>query len=308
MTNLARLAVFFSNFFILSFLAITGMGFLFAWTEAVCAIPALSVETVPALIAAAKASISTAIYCSVLFSLSYSARCGMPSAFSIFFVLLFAFAFSSVFSLTLSRLEKVESQTRITHRTLGGIGLQLDSGGVTTVLIGDPQNAASPRVVAMPDRPLILQGIPPVSVPLEKTFPALPSAPFYRSDSRTIGIISLDFGLASEQLFTRLQSGFLSFCTYLFSLVLLLSSFRFMFDFSAWPLTNLFFGVLIFRGILSFEVFLNLEETQNLINFFTGHLIPPYLTTPLIYTGIALLVLVYTLLAGGARGQRRRTR
>jgi hypothetical protein len=308
MTNLARLAIFFSNFFILSLLVITGIRFLFVWTDAVCAIPALNVETVPALAAAAKASISTAIYCSVLFSLSYSARRTMSSAFSIFFVLLFTFAYSSVFSLALDRLETMESSARITHKTLGGAGLRLDSGGVTTVLIGDPSDAVSPRVVAMPARSLILQGIPPDSVPPGKTFPVLPPVPFYRGDSRIMGIISLDFDLASEQLFIRLQSGIPSFCTYLFSLALLLSAFRFVFEFSAWPLTNLFLGILIFRSILSFEVFLNSKETQNLIHSFTGHLIPPDITSPLIYTGIALLILIYSLLASGARGRRRRTR
>jgi hypothetical protein len=305
MTNLTRLVVFFGNFFILSLLVITGIRFLFAWTNAVCAIPALSVETVPALVAAAKASISTAIYCSVLFSLSYSVRRGMPPAFSVFFVLLFTFAYSSVFSLLLNGLEKVESSARITHRTLGGAGLRLDSGGVTTVLIGDPADAASPRVAAMPDRPLILQGIPPDTAPPVRMFPVLPPAPFYHGDSQIMDVVSLDFDLASKQLFIRLQLGILPFCTYLFSLALLLSSFRVVFELSAWPLTNLFFGILIFRGILSFEVFLNSEETQNMLKPFIGSLIPPDLINPLVYTGVALLVLVYTLLTGGVRGRRR---
>jgi hypothetical protein len=162
----------------------------------------------------------------------------------------------------------------------------------------------------MPDRPLILRGIPPspASAPPGGAFPPLPPAPFYGGNSRIIGDIGLDFDLVSEHLFARLKSGVFFFIIYLFSLILLLSSFRFVFEISAWPLANLFLGILVFRGILSFEVFLNSEETQNLISFFTGRLVPSGFISPIIYTGIALLVLVYTLLIDAARGQRRRTR
>jgi hypothetical protein len=305
MKNFARLVIFFNNFFILLFLIITGIRFFFVWTGAARAIPAHIEEPFAALVATAKDSLSAVIYCSVLFSLSYSVRRAMSSAFSIFFVLLLTVAFSSVFSLVLNRLETAESAAPVTRRTLGETGLILRSGGVTTVLTGNPADAASPRVVAMPDSPLMLLGIPPASAPPGDRFPPLPPAPFYSSDSRIMGVIGLDFTLASEQLFARLQSGVFFFTIYLFSLALLLSSFRFVFEISAWPLTNLFLGALLFRGILSFDVFLNSEETQNLIGFFVGHLVSHGFISPFIYTGIALLVLVYTLLAGAARGRRR---
>ncbi|MDR0377603.1 MAG: hypothetical protein LBH70_07400, partial [Spirochaetaceae bacterium] len=161
MKNLARLALFFNNFFILLFLLIVSIRFFFVWTGAVRAIPAHIVDSSVAFVAAAKNSLCPVIYCTTLFSLSYSVRRAMSSAFSIFFVLLLAFVFSSGFSLALNRMEKAESTDRVTHKTLGETGLILSSGGVTTVLIGDPADAASPRVVAMPDRPLILRGIPP---------------------------------------------------------------------------------------------------------------------------------------------------
>jgi hypothetical protein len=305
MKGLARLALFFNNFFILSFLVVAGVRFFFIWTGAVRAIPAHIVEPSVALVAAAKDSLSMVIYSSVLFSLSYSVRRAMSSAFSIFFILLFTFVFSFGLSLTLNRLETADSSTRITRETLGETGLILSSGGVTTVLVGNPADAASPRVVAMPDSPLILRGTP--SAP-GGAFPSLPPAPFYSSDSRIVDTLGQEFNLVSEQFFARLKSGAFFFCIYLFSLVLLLSSLRFVFEIFAWPLANLFLGALVFRGILSFEVFLNSEETQNLIAFFVGRLIPSGFISPVIYTAIALLVLVYTLLVGTARGRRRRTR
>jgi hypothetical protein len=298
--NLARLVLFFSIVFILSLLIVSGIRFLFVWTDAVRTIPARSVQPVAALIAAFRAALSTAIYCSVLLSLSYSARRAMPAAFSIFIVFLLTVVFSSAFSLALSRLEVVES-TAITavHKTLGEPGLRLKSGEVTLVVVGEPSNLASPRVVAMPDRPLIYQETP---LPVQS---ALPPAPFFSSNSWFMTSLGLDFGMVSEQLIVRLDMGLFFFYIYLLSLVLLLSSCRFVFDLSSWPMANLFFGVLIFRGILIFEVFLDSESIQSTIGFFVGRLIPPGFFSPTVYTGMAFLIILYTLLAGAARGRRR---
>jgi hypothetical protein len=296
--NLARLVLFFSNTFILSFLLILGIRFLFGWIEAARAIPAQSVEPAAMLASAAKASLSTAIYCAALLSLSYTARRFMPAAFSIALVFLLTFVFSFALAIFLNRLEAVESTRTAAHRTLGGPGLRLQSGEVTIVIAGDPADTASPRVVAMPDRDLVFQETP---LPSQR----IPPVPFYRSNSWFMTSLGLDFDIVSEQLFARLRSGLFFFCIYLFSLALLLSSFRFVFELSAWPLANLFFGTLVFRGILRLEVFLDSEETQNLIGFFAGGFIPSGFISPTVYTGLALLVIMYTLLAGAARGRRR---
>jgi hypothetical protein len=298
MKNLARLVLFFSNVFILSLLMTLGIRFLFSWIEAVRAIPAQSIEPAVVLVAAAKASLSTAIYCAVLFSLSYTARRAMPAAFSIFLVFLLTLVFSFALSMLLNRLEAVESTATVMPKTLGETGLRLQSADVTIVIIGDPANRASPRVVAMPDRPLIFQQTP---LPSQ----SIPSVPFYSGNSWFMTSLGLDFGIVSEQLFVRLQSGLFFFCIYLFSIALLLSSFRFVFELSAWPLADLFFGILVFRGILSLEVFLDSGEIQNLIGFFSGRLIPSGFISPTIYTGMALLVIMYTLLVNAARGRRR---
>jgi hypothetical protein len=296
--NLARLVLFFSNSFILSFLLLLGIRFLFDWLEAVRTIPAQSVEPAAVLVAAAKASLSAAIYCAVLLSLSYTVRRVMPVAFSIFFVFLFTLVLSFAVSLLLNRLETVESTAAVERRTLGEIGLKLKSADVTIVVMGDPADTTSPRVIAMPDRPLIFQETP---LPTQR----LPSVPLDTGNSWFMTSLGLDFALASEQLFVRLKSGFFFFCIYLCSLALLLSSCRFVFELSAWPLANLFFGILVFRGILSFEIFLDSEGTQNLIGLFAGGLISPGFISPVIYTGLALLVIMYTLLVNAARGRRR---
>jgi hypothetical protein len=295
---MARLALFFSNTFIVSLLIILGIRFLFSWIDAVRAIPAQSIEPAAALVTAAKASLSTAIYCAVLFSLSYTVRRTMPAAFSISLVFLFTLVFSFAMSMLLNRLGAVGSTATVMPRTLGEAGLRLKSADVTIVIVGDPANKASPRVIAMPDRPLVFQETPPPSQ-------SIPSVPFYGGNSWFMTSLDLDFSIVSEQLFARLQSGLFFFCIYLFSITLFLSSFRFVFELSAWPLANLFFGILVFRGILSFEVFLDSGEVQNLIGFFSGRLIPSGFISPAIYTGMALLVIMYTLLVNAARGQRK---
>jgi hypothetical protein len=301
--NLAQLVLFFSITFILSLLMVSGIRFLFVWIEAVRTIPAQTVEPVTAFFAALRSVFSTAIYCTVLLSLSYSSRRTMPVAFSMCLIFLLTVVFSFGLSLALYRLETVESTVTVVHKTLGESGLRLKSAEVTIVIAGDPADVTSPRVVAIPDQPLIYQQTPRM---IQNAYLALPPATFFRNESWFITSLGLDFGLVSEQIMARLHEGFFFFGIYLLSLALLLSSFRFVFDFSSWPLANLFFGVLIFRGILTFEVFLDAEEIQNLIGFFAGRLIPPGFFSPAIYTGMALLITLYTLLADAARGRRRR--
>jgi hypothetical protein len=296
------LLLFFSIVFILSLLIVSGIRFLFVWIEAVRMIPARGVEPVAAFIAALRASLSTAIYCAALLSLSYAARRIMPVAFSIFLVFLLTVVFSLALSLALYRLEAVESTVTAAHKTLGEPGLRLKSGEVTIVVVGEPSNTASPRVVAMPDRALIYQETPQL---LQNGPPILPLVSFFSGNSWFMTSLGLDFGIVSEQLIARLNSGIFSFGIYLLSLALLLSSCRFIFDFSSWPMANLFLGVLIFRGLLAFEVFLDSEEIQNLISFFVGRLMPSGFISPTIYTGIAFLIILNTLLAGAARGRRR---
>jgi hypothetical protein len=296
--RLARLVLYFSNSFVLSFILVLGIRFLFVWLDAVRTVPAQSVELVVALVTAAKASLSTAIYCAVLLSLSYTVRRVLPVVLSIFLIFLLTLVFSFTLSLFLNRMEVLESTAAVAHKTLGETGLKLDSAGVTVVLMGDPADTASSRVIAMPNRPLVFQETP---LPTQH----LPSVSLDLGNSWFIRSLGLDFALVSEQLFARLKSGVFFFCVYLFSLALLLSSCRFVFELSSWPLANLFFAILVFRGILVFEIFLDSEGAQNFIGLFTGGLIPSGFISPAVYTGLALLVIIYTLLINAVRGRRR---
>jgi hypothetical protein len=86
-----------------------------------------------------------------------------------------------------------------------------------------------------------------------------------------------------------------------FSLILLLVSLRFLFGLSSWPLANLFFGVMAFRGVLSLEIFLITPETEAVIRSFFGYKIERFLIPPLVFLSLSALVLLYTALAFLAR-------
>ncbi|MCL2130719.1 MAG: hypothetical protein FWH35_10265, partial [Treponema sp.] len=91
------------------------------------------------------------------------------------------------------------------------------------------------------------------------------------------------------------------FAAYVFSLILLLGSLRFIMDLGQWHLANLFLGALVFRSILALETFLNAREINALIRSFIIIEVPPLLITPMVFSFIGILVILYTLLASIAR-------
>jgi hypothetical protein len=139
------------------------------------------------------------------------------------------------------------------------------------------------------------------------TILSLPALPFGDNIPWFVRSLDIDFNLSAAELRGRLGDSLFSFAVYAFSLILLLSSLRFLLDLSQWPLANLFLGALVFRLILALEAFLNSSETNTLVASFLDGRAPPMLITPLVFSALAILIMVYTLLAGIARvlGSRR---
>jgi hypothetical protein len=115
------------------------------------------------------------------------------------------------------------------------------------------------------------------------------------------GILA-DSTLAAEQFETRLDEGLIPFAIYAGALIFLLVSLRFVMDLSSWPLANLFSGALIFRGILAFQTFLDSRLIQDFLLTFVGGRIEGSFLSPVIFTGLAVLILIYTFLVNLARG------
>jgi hypothetical protein len=297
----AQLVLFFSMTFILSLLVAAGARYLFLWIDTVRAIPAGTFYPAASLVTSLQMSLSAAFYCAIAFSLSYSVRRKMSAGMSVLLLFLLATGATFGLSLALYRAQAVESSAPLSARpTLGGPGLRLSSAGVTIILTGNPDDGTSPRVAALPDRPLVFQENPAA----RNVVPDLPPAPFYESKPVFLSSLALDFALGAEQLSARLRLGGFQFCLYAMSIILLLVCCRFLFELSSWPLANIFIGFMAFRGILTFQTFLDSAETQQLILFFIGRLIPQSYISPIIYLVLGLLVLLYTILTNAARGRR----
>jgi hypothetical protein len=191
-----------------------------------------------------------------------------------------------------------------TPPALGKPGLILTQGETAVVLLDEPSDPTGSRVIAIPDRPLIYQKTP--AGPANAGF-TLPPLPFRIGGPYFLTSLFIDFSLAAGQLRNRLHDGFIPFGMYLGALCLLLSSLRFVMELTSWPLANLFLGALVFRGILAAGTFLDSGEIQQFILVFLKTDIPQFTITPIIFCGMAVLALLYTVaanLAGGRRASR----
>jgi hypothetical protein len=302
MKKMARLVLFFTLCFLALFLAAAAFGFLRLWIDSIRAIPARSLDILPALMDSARNALSLGLYLSLLLTLSYSSRQQIPIPMTILGLLILGSALTAGLSVGMNRAARMKTSAVVPGRTLGQPGLLLSRGDTAMVLLEEPVNPSGSRVVSIPNRPLIYQEQP---VGPNNTILDLPPAPFRNGGSFVPGGIFADTALTARRFNSRLEEGFIPFITYVSSLIFLLASLRFILDFSNWPLANLFLGALAFRGILAFESFVNSRDIQELIVSLAGNRIPPPLITPCGFYAIGLLVMLYTVLAHLARDRRR---
>ncbi|MDR3248360.1 MAG: hypothetical protein LBT39_06200 [Treponema sp.] len=302
MKNLARLALFFSLSFILSFILAMGARYLYLWLEAAQAIPARPAGGFLVWIAAAQVALPAAVYVSLLFTLSYTVRRDMGRPLSIIVLFILGCLAAGGAAMGISQLEiPANSPAGERPATLGSPGLMLVQGDTVIVLLDTPENPRGSRVVSIPGRPLIYQAEP---LGPNNRILALPRAAFRGEGPYFMTGLFLDLSLTAGQLETRLREGLSSFGMYLGGLCLLLVSLRFILELTAWPLANLFLSALAFRGILAFETLLDSAEIQTLIGGFLGSRIPAGWISPLVFISLGILILLYTILVSIARGRR----
>jgi hypothetical protein len=220
------------------------------------------------------------------------------------FILPLCFTFG--FSWILARWDDVPPINNI-EKPLGESGLilsnALNKNETVIVLLNGPSDPMGPRVAAIPDSPLLFQ---------EETLYTqfeLPFVPFGDDTPWFLKNIFNDLQLNSEHLQHRLNAGSSGsnfkgippFLIYTGTLIFLLGSLGFIQKFSNWPFANLFFGIILFRGILSAETFLNSPETQVVFESFLGNRLPVDLTVPLIFVVLGLLIHFYSILVFAAR-------
>jgi hypothetical protein len=311
MKNMARLVLFFSLSFIILFALAGVLSYLKLALEAAGTIPAGPPVEFGQFVAALSGILPLILYGSILIGLSYTARRGIPLPAAIIALFILAGGAALGSSLGLIHLKSPDSPaaplflSRGERKTLGAPGLILSQGDTVLVVLGAPEQPASPRVVLLPGRPLLYQELP--SGP-NNTVTALPKAPFRTEESYLMNGLLTDSALAAEQFETRINEGLLPFAMYAGALILLLVSLRFVMDLSSWPLANLFSGAVVFRGILAFQTFIDSRIVQDFLFAFVNGRISGSLLSPVIFTGLALLILLYTILVNLARGRLARNR
>jgi hypothetical protein len=314
MKSLARLMLFFTLCFIIFFTLAGALKYLQLSVDAARTIPSGPLVTLPEFIAAFYEVFPLILYGAVLLTLSYTVRRSIPLSISILGLFVLTCAATLGISLGFLHLTKAHSipaalfsskNPSLGRKTLGSPGLILSQGDTVMVVLGDPGQAGSTRVVSIPERPLIYQEIP--SGP-NNTILALPSAPFRNEESYLMDGLFIDAKLSAAEFEIRLRENRLSFWAYGAALILLLVSLRFVLELSSWPLANLFLGAVVFRGILAFEIFIDSRIVQDFILTFFDNRIERFIVSPLIFSGLGIITLLYTLLAHLAGDKPRESR
>jgi hypothetical protein len=303
MNNIARLALFFSIFFIISFTFAGAFECVRLAVDTATTIPAGPPVKLGQFIEALWKIFPPILYCAILMSLSYSARRRIAAPAAILSIFILADGAALGLSLGLRNLKAGNAGVPLGSggemKTLGSPGLILSRWDVTTTLLGDPGTGGGSRVVSIPSRPLIYQK--------ETSGPDSAGALFRDGTPALMRGLLVDSALAAEQFETRLNRGLLPFALYGGALILLLSSLRFVLDLSSWPLANLFCGALAFRGVLAFQTLVDSRSVQTFIIAFFDNRIDGAILSPIIFTGLALLILLYTFLVNVARNTPRQS-
>lgn len=299
----ARLVLFFSLCFTITLAAAAAIRFLELRIGELRAIPAPPATKLPEIISSLQWALVPALYLSVLLSLSYTSRRGIPVFMSVSCLLALSLAGVLGISLGIGRLRTFSPPSSPSPLTVSsGKGLLLSQAGMAVILLRGSGDIRGPRVVSLPGQPLIYQEVPPGP---NNTALALPPLPFRNETTPFLTSLFIDFNLTAGQFETRLREGLPSLAVYAAALIFLLVSLRFVADIGSWPLEGLFLGAVAFRGVLALETFLNTPEIQGVLASFTGERIPPALTSPLIFCTLGMAVLLYTALVYLVRGGRR---
>jgi hypothetical protein len=232
-------------------------------------------------------SLLPSIYIAMLFGLSYCARYKFPVSLSIIYMMVLSLIWIGFFSLALGMIQRGSPWPTETLQRLGGVGLITVDGDQSQVLLQNP-NVPGVLVISPPNS----------SLRYEDTQVNLGSlSVFFRKESVHFMEMIVDkFTRTSEQCGVRLRESFLSFFLYILALVFCLSTLRFVFDASSWPLANLFLGALLFWGVLEIETLLDSEQVRAFINAIGGETFPMFVVVPL---ALCVLGLVFFLLSFG---------
>jgi hypothetical protein len=299
-SKLVRLAVHFILCFIILFLVSAGIRFLaisLEWTRLLTLQPeALQSE----LAAAGQWALPFALYCSIILGLCFTSRERVFTLPAILCIALLAVGLAYGASLGLENLGSIAIEKKTTT-PIGGPGLifanPMRPTGTAVVLLDGPSRPGGARIVVSPDRPMLYYE----TFPGKDAFPSIPLAPIGEESLWVFKSIAIDLKLSAENMQHLYNEGLLPFLVYTGALVVLLISFLFIMNLSAWPMANFILCCLAFRGVLSLEILLNSPDTQNFFNSFLQNYLPLSVVVPMIFCIAGLLIYLYSFLAYLAR-------
>lgn len=299
--GIAKLVIFFTVTFVITLLSLSFLKFAEVWIDAARHIPARLISFLPEILKVLASSIPFSLYLSLLLVLSYSVRRNMKTITTMALLFFLSTGCMTAVNLGLKKMMSFPPEEPVQSvSTLGYPGLMLNQSDITIILLETPAKKDSSRVVSIPGQKLIYQAKP---IGPDNTVLPLPAAPFQRELSYSLKSIMMDFSITAAYYQTLLDEGIIPFILYTAAVCLVLCSLRFLFTVSRWHLANLFLGALVFRGILTLEIFLNTDEILFYISDFVGKWLPNQFLRPLIFTIIAIMVILYTVLAYFSRGR-----
>jgi len=247
-------------------------------------------------------SLSVAFYLSILLTLSYASRrrLAYPVVFALILALALVLSSGAFVGIdSLAQLGKFSINVTKSPANMVQPGLILKTGSpireVHSVFLEDPLKQGGPRAVSPAGQALYYQrqGATLTRAPL----------PFAEEKSALFESISRDFTQSSKGFSSLFTAGFLPYWMYAGSLAIFLISLGCLVNISFWPLANLFFAALVFRGALALETFLNQPNIRGLLGSFAGNRVPGSLINPFIFCMLGVLILLYSGLLYLARGR-----
>ena len=298
MKNLAKLIIFFTLTFIITFVIVAAIKFLSLRIDWIKNLPPKPETALTLLISAAHWALSTSLFCSIIISLNYSVRKKNIAPVSIVLVMLMSFLFCFGISAALDHWSFVQPAQSSPGVPLGGKGVilsnTLNRNETAIVLLNGVVDPLGPRVVSIPDQPLAYSrvGSPEVD---------LPHVPFGDDTPWFLKDIDIDLRLNAEMFKRKFSEGFLSYLLYAGSLIYLLCSLGYAIKFSVWSLANLFLTTLAFRGILALNTFFNTQEMQQVTASFLENKMPAARALPFAFLAFGTLVNIFSFLIFAAK-------